>query len=118
MRKFLKVFALVLCLCMALSLIACGSKPVGGEGQSTADPTEKTWPVPTTVDDGPNENQCAGDPTIEETDYPTEPSVPETTEEEGIIEETIPTDTQPEEPSPEAEEEPGDIHIPLDDVEN
>lgn len=111
MKKVARLLVLMLCVCLVTGLMACGSKPAVDE---TQDPTEKTWPIPTINDEGPNENQCAGDLTVtEETDYPTEPSVPETTEEEASIDETTQTEFQPEEELPPVEEEIGDIQIPF-----
>lgn len=111
MKNVVKLLALVLCVCLMMSVVACGSKPVVND---TPDTTEKTWPIPTVNDEGPNENQCAGDLTAtEETDYPTEPSVPETTAEEAPVDETTQTEFQPEEELPPVEEEIGDIQIPF-----
>lgn len=111
MKSVMKLLALVLCVCLLMSMTACGSKPVVND---TPDTTEKTWPIPTGNEEGPGENQCAADTTVpEETDYPTEVSVPETTEEEAQVEETTQVDTHPEESLPAAEEEIGDIQIPF-----
>jgi len=118
MKNLMKALSLALCLCLLLSLVACGGdKAQPQQTQGILETTQGTQPQ-NTEDQGPNENQCAGDPTTEPTDHPTEPSVPETTELEAIPEETATSAATEEETIPEAEEEPGDIQIPLDDVAN
>ncbi len=109
MKNFAKLMVLLICICMVLGMVACGnSQPGSQETQGDSQPAWMTMPTGET-DTNPDENQCAADATTEETDYPTEPSVPETTVHEVDVEEPEETQTY----SPEVEEDPGDIHIPM-----
>ena len=104
-----KLIALLICICVVLALVACGNaQPGSQETRGDSQPDWMTMPTGSDATDG-EENQCAADATTEETEQPTEPSVPETTEVEGNVE--IPEETETY--SPEVEEDPGDIHIPM-----
>lgn len=107
----MKILAFVISVCLMLSLVACGAeKPAPQQPQETQGTVETTVAIlpENTEDQGPNENQCAGDPTepVEETDHPTDPE--ETEAEEAPVEE----ETLEENSGVEVEE--GDIAIPLD----
>lgn len=106
----MKILTIFVCICLVLSLAACGSAPAGGETQGTPETTQGILPQETQE---LNENQCAGDPTLstEEEELPVE-ETEETAETEAPVEETEePLGEEPE------EEEPGDIQIPMDEIE-
>ena len=103
----MKILAFFVCICLMLSLVACGNQaPEVTEPQGTEGITQVVVPE-NTDDQQPDENQCAADATIEETDYPTDPE--ETQAEEEV---QMPEETLGENPGVETEE--GDIVIPLD----
>lgn len=107
----MKILTIFICVCLVLSLAACGSTPAGNETQGTPETQEVIETTQGTLpQEGPNENQCAGDPTLDtEDDEPVE-EPEETTEPEA------PVDEEPLDEAPE-EEEPGDIQIPIEEIE-
>ena len=119
--KFVKLTALVLCICLALTLAACGGNEPADHGNlittagATTEATQPTQPTQATQD-GPNENQCAADPTTEATEFLTEPSESEETTQPEAPVVTEPTEDNggftPDE-IPGEEVLPGDIEIPM-----
>lgn len=110
----MKILTIFVCVCLMLSLAACGSATAGNETQGAPETQEVIETTQGTLpQEGPNENQCAGDPTLDTEDEEFVEETEETAESEAPVEEEN-EELSGEEPE---EEEPGDIQIPIDEIE-